>query len=84
MSSDERQQYFAQVKVIFYRMLRKGKPVAFEDAVRRVPTPDDFDRRALGAIPARMHKDGEIVKAGFRTSESAKHHAGIKQLWRLA
>ncbi|WP_417731922.1 hypothetical protein [Rosistilla oblonga] len=84
MTSDERQQYFAQAKVISYRMLRKDKPVAFEDAALCVPTGDDFDRQVLGAIPARMHRDGEIVKAGYRTSESAKHHAAIKQLWRLA
>lgn len=84
MTSDERQQCFAQAQVIFYCMLRKDKPVAFEDAARCVPTADDFDRPARGTISARMHRDGEIVRAGFRQSESAKYHAAIKQLWRQA
>ncbi len=68
----------------FLRLLRSGHPFAFEDAAKLIRTPEGFDRRALGVVPARMHRDGEIVKAGYRTSESAKHHAAIKQLWRLA
>jgi len=29
-------------------------------------------------------KDGIIVSAGYRLSETAKHHSGIERLWGLA
>ncbi|QDV71740.1 hypothetical protein Poly24_54800 [Rosistilla carotiformis] len=76
--------FYHEAEAKFRRLLRTGKPIAFEDAICDVNTPEGFDRRALGAIPAQMHRAGEIVKAGFRQSDSAKHHCGIKQLWRLA
>ncbi|WP_461509052.1 hypothetical protein [Rhodopirellula baltica] len=78
------QQAIAQAEAIFRRMLKSGKPVAFEDAARLVETDDDFDRRAFGHIPAKMHRDGEIVPAGYRESVTSTHHAGIKRLWVLA
>ena len=76
--------HIAQAAAIFKRMLSKGKPVAFEDAAKCVATPEGFDRRAFGHIPAGMAKRGEIVEAGFRRSNSAKHNHGIKRLWVLA
>lgn len=84
MNSEERGQYIAQAKAVFCGMLRKGKPVAFEDAARCVTTPDWFDRRAFGPMVAAMAKDSEIVEAGFSASKTAKHHRGIKRLWTLA
>ncbi|QDV15216.1 hypothetical protein CA51_51290 [Rosistilla oblonga] len=72
------------VETTFRRLFRIGKPVPFGNVVRDAKKHERFDRRVFGAIPARMHRDGEIVKAGYRTSESAKHHAAIKQRWRLA
>ncbi|WP_168564339.1 hypothetical protein [Crateriforma spongiae] len=78
---EERDQAFRQAAAIFRRMLRTGKPIAFEDAVRGVKTPDWFDRRAFGHLTAAMHRDGEIVPAGFRISETAKHNHAIKRLW---
>ena len=74
----------AQAEAIFRLMLALGKPVALEDALRIVVTPDGFDRRAFGSIPARLHKDGEIFPAGFRESKTGKHNHGIKRLWVLA
>lgn len=74
----------AQAEAIFRRMLAKGEPVALEDALRIVVTPDGFDRRAFGSIPLRMQRDEEIVRAGFRDSKTAKHHGGTKKLWVLA
>ena len=74
----------AQAEAIFRRLLAKGKPVAMEDALRLVVTPVGFDRRAFGSIPLRMHKQGEIVRAGYRDSKTGKHHSGIKRLWVLA
>ncbi len=76
--------YCLAVEAEFRCLLRTGIAVALEDALARVLAPVEVHRVALGAIPARMHRDGEIVKAGYRTSESAKHHAAIKQRWRLA
>ncbi len=76
--------FYHEAETAFRRLLQTGKPVAFADAIRNVKTPEGFDRRALGASPAQMHRSGEIAKAGFRVSASAKHHCGIKQLWRLA
>lgn len=81
MSTDDKQQWFAQAFAIFRRMLSTGKPVAFEDAIRPIETPDWFDRRGFGWIPAAMHRDGEIMPAGFRESETSSHHNGIKRLW---
>ena len=83
MTSVERQQYFTQAAAIFYRMLRTGTPVAFEDAVRDVKTPEGFDRRAFGHIPAGMAKAGEIVEAGYRRSEVSQAHCAPKRLWVL-
>jgi hypothetical protein len=80
----ESQRAIAQAAAIFRRMLKTGKPVAFEDAARCVKTFDGFDRRGFGWIPAAMHRDGEIVPVGFRESETASHHNGIKRLWLLA
>lgn len=76
--------YMAQAEAIFRRMLSKGKPVAFEDAAQAVATPQGVDRRCFGNIPARMHRDGVIVPAGFRESKLGKHNHGIKRLWVLA
>ena len=76
--------YMAQAEAIFRRMLAKGEPVALEDALRIVVTPDGFDRRAFGSIPARMRREDEIVRAGFRESKTGKHHSGTKRLWVLA
>jgi hypothetical protein len=73
----------AQAAAIFKRMLAKGRPAAFEDAAKCVTTPDGFDRRSFGHIPAGMAKRGEIVEAGYRRSVSSKHNAAIKRLWIL-
>lgn len=82
---ESREHYFAQAAAIFRRMLRTGKPVAFEDAAKCIVTDDWFDRRAFGpAVVTPMNRDGEIIKAGFRESETAKHNCGIKRLWLLA
>jgi len=83
MRSDDKQQWFAQASAIFRAMLRKGKPVAFEDAIKPVKTDDWFDRRGFGWIPQVMHRDGEIEPAGFRESVNAWHHSGVKRLWVL-
>lgn len=76
--------YVAQAEAVFRRMLSKGGCVAFEDALRAVISPEGFDRRCFGHIPARMKRNGEIVEAGFRVSESPGHNSGIKRLWKLA
>jgi hypothetical protein len=76
--------YMAQAEAIFRRMLATGKPVAFEDAAKAVETDEDVDRRCFGSIPARLRRDGLIVEAGYRLSNSAKHNYAIKRLWRLA
>jgi hypothetical protein len=85
MNREEREQEsrraIAQAAAIFRRMLKTGKPVAFEDAARCVKTFDGFDRRGFGWIPAAMHRDGEIVPVGFRESVNARHHCGVKRLW---
>jgi hypothetical protein len=73
----------AQAAAIFKRMLAKGRPVAFEDVAKCVITPDGFDRRAFGHIPAGMAKRGEIVEAGYRRSNSSRHNSAIKRLWIL-
>jgi hypothetical protein len=73
----------AQAAAVFKRLLAKGRPVAFEEAAKCVVTPEGFDRRAFGHIPAGMARRGEIAEAGFRRSNSAKHNAGIKRLWVL-
>ena len=64
-------------------LTRKGKPVAFEDAIKPIKTDDWFDRRGFGWIPSAMHRDGEIEPAGFRESVNARHHSGVKRLWAL-
>jgi hypothetical protein len=84
MRSDDKQQWFAQASAIFRAMLRKGKPVAFEDAIKPIKTDDWFDRRGFGWIPSAMHRDGEIEPAGYRESVYARHHCGVKRLWILA
>ena len=84
MSMDNKHQWFAQASAIFRSMLRKGKPVAFEDAITPIKTDDWFDRRGFGWIPLAMHRDGEIEPAGFRESVNARHHSGVKRLWILA
>lgn len=76
--------YMAQAEAVFRRMVATGKPTAFEDAARAVATPDDVDRRCFGSIPARLRRDGLIVEAGFRVSNSSKHNSAVKRLWRLA
>ena len=84
MSDNNAQKAYRQFVAVFRRMLSTGRKVASEDALRAVKTPDGFDRRAFGPIVASMAKDGEIVPAGFRVSENAKHRSGIKRLWMLA
>lgn len=81
MSDSKTEKAIRQFVAVFRRMLSTGRKVAAEDAARTVKTDDDFDRRAFGPVVAAMKRDGEIVSAGFRTSENAKHHAGIKRLW---
>lgn len=76
--------HYAQAEAIFRRMLSKGLPVAFEDALKAVETPEGIDRRCFGFIPAKLKKDGLITEAGFRVSANSKHNAGIKRLWVLA
>lgn len=76
--------YLAQAEAIFRRMLSTGRAVAFEDAARAVATPEGVDRRCFGPLVDRLRRDGVIVEAGYRLSNSAKHHRGIKRLWRLA
>lgn len=76
--------YMAQAEAIFRRMLATGRPVAMEDATRCVVTPEGVDRRCFGAIPARLRREGVVVEAGVRRSNSAKHNRGIKRLWVLA
>lgn len=76
--------HVAQVAAIFKRLLAKGGPVALEDAAKCVPTPEGFDRRAFGHIPAGMAKRGEIIEAGYRRSNSSKHNCAVKRLWVLA
>jgi hypothetical protein len=76
--------HIAQAAAIFRRMLAKGEPVAFEDAAKCVKTPEGFDRRAFGHIPAGMAKRGEIVEAGFRRSVVSRAHQSPKRLWVLA
>ncbi|TWT69449.1 hypothetical protein [Crateriforma conspicua] len=81
MSDSNTQKAIQQFVAVFRRMLSTGRHVAAEDAARAVKTDDGFDRRAFGPVVAAMKRDGEIVSVGFRTSENAKHHAGIKRLW---
>lgn len=76
--------HIAQAAAIFKRMLANGKPIAFEDAAKCVTTPEGFDRRAFGHIPAGMARRGEIVEVGYRRSNSSKHNCAIKRLWVLA
>lgn len=83
MRSEDKQQWFAQASAIFRALLRKGKPVAFEDAIKPIKTDDWFDRRGFGWIPLAMRRDGEIEHAGFRESVNARHHCGVKRLWIL-
>ncbi len=78
------QKALRQFVAVFRRMLSTGRKVASEEAARAVKTPEGFDRRAFGPVVASLAKAGEIIPAGFRTSEIAKHHAGIKRLWVLA
>lgn len=84
MSAKPAKNPMAQAEAIFRRLLAKGNPVAFEEAARAVVTADDVDRRCFGHIPARMHRNGEIVPAGFRESKTGKHNHAIKRLWVLA
>ena len=72
----------AKLTTAFLRLLSTGKPAAFEDAMRQVET--GGERRRFGRIPAKLSRDGVIVKAGFRTSKNSSHNAANKQLWRLA
>jgi len=74
----------AQAAAIFKRLLAKGRPVAFEEAAKGVVTPEGFDRRAFGHIPAGMARRGEIVEAGFRRSAVSRAHSSPKRLWVLA
>lgn len=67
----------------FDQCLAKGKPVAFEDAIKTFKTDDWFDRRGFGWIPLILHRDGEIEPAGFRESANARHHYGVMRLWVL-
>jgi len=75
--------YMAQAEAIFRRMLANGKPVAFEEAAQVVVTPEGVDRRCFGSIPARLRRDGLIVEAGFKVSNSATHNRATKRLWVL-
>ncbi|MEM6366051.1 MAG: hypothetical protein AAF745_16600 [Planctomycetota bacterium] len=81
MRDSNTQRAIQQFAAVFRRMLSTGRQVAAEDAARAVETDDGFDRRAFGHVVAAMKRDGEIVSVGFRASENAKHHAGIKRLW---
>jgi len=84
MSDTNTEKAIRQFLAVFRRMLSTGRQVAVEDAARAVKTPEGFDRRAFGPLVASMKRNGEIVATGFRISETAKHHAGIKRLWVLA
>lgn len=81
MRDSNKNKSICQFLAVFRRMLSTGRRVAAEDAARAVKTPEGFDRRAFGPVVAAMKRDGEIVSVGFRASENAKHHAGIKRLW---
>lgn len=83
MSDNKAEKALRQFVAVFRGMLSTGRNVASEDALRSVTTPDGFDRRAVGPIVASMKRDGEIECVGFRVSENAKHHQGIKRLWML-
>lgn len=76
-----KEDYFARATKAFNKLLDSGKPVAFEEALKHVETPESLDRRCFGWIPASMHRDGLIVPSGFRLSNNAKHNNGIKRLW---
>lgn len=65
----------------FLRLLAKGKPVAMEDATRRVSYPAGYDKRSLGGIVRQMQLEGRIVEAGFRRAKSSTCNSGIKRLW---
>jgi len=73
-----------QILAVFRRELNTCRQVAADFAARVVDTPDGFDRRAFGPIVASMKRNGEIVAAGFRISETAKHLASIERPWVLA
>lgn len=81
MSDSNTQKAIQQFLAAFRRLLSTGRQVAVEDALRAVRTPEGFDRRGVGPYVAAMKRDGEIIAVGFRTSDNAKHHAGIKRLW---
>jgi len=81
MSDHSTKQIIRQFLANFREMLSTGRKVAVEDASKQIETPDGFDRRIFGVYVAKMKRDGEIVEAGFRTSDTAKHHCGIKRLW---
>lgn len=84
MTPESKAAVLAQIEAIFRRMLAAGKPVAIEDARRRVPVPDWFNPSCLGGIVRRMKDAGEIVLHSYRRSDVASRHAGIARLWVLA
>lgn len=70
-------------KAIFLRLLSSGRNVAFEEALKQVPT-EGIDRRRFGWIASQLKRDRMIEPAGFRTSNIRSHNNGVKRLWRLA
>ncbi len=67
----------------FRRLLATGKPVAFEDALHDVVTPDDCDRRGLSSVVTELKDAGVIEFAGYRISKKRSHHSATKRLWKL-
>lgn len=74
----------AKSKRTFLKLLAKGHPVAFEDAIKHVETPEGYDRRGLSSIVTELIKSRVIVRAGFRQSHRPGHHNATKSLWKLA
>lgn len=72
----------AAARSIFLRLLSAGRKVAFEEALKQVPT-EGIDRRRFGWITAQLKRENLIEPAGFRSSEIRSHNNGIKRLWRM-
>ena len=73
----------AQAMRNFRWLLAIGKPVAFEDALHGVITPDNYDRRGLSSVVTELKAAGVIEFAGFRVSRKPSHHQATKRLWIL-
>lgn len=76
--------YLAQAEAIIRSMAARGKTFAVEDALKPIITPEGVDRRCFGPMVYRLKRDGVIEPCGYRESVDAKHHSGIKRLWRAA